>query len=96
MFEYNFERFFDLSLDLLCIASTDGYFKRINASFQRTLGWTLEELLSRPFIDFIHADDIAATLKGLSWELEHSAAPTLHSFRIPCVISMGLYPYHRA
>jgi len=60
--QYDFERFFDLSLDMLCIASADGYFKRVNASFQRTLGWTPEELTSRPFVDFIHPDDVAATL----------------------------------
>lgn len=59
----DFEKFFDLSLDMLCIASTNGYFKRVNDSFQRTLGRTSEELTKRPFIDFIHPDDIAATLE---------------------------------
>jgi len=49
MSQYNFETFFEFSMDMLCIASGDGYFKRVNASFQRTLGWTPEELTSRPF-----------------------------------------------
>ena len=50
-------RLFDLSLDLFCVAGFDGYFKRVNRAFVRTLGYPQEELLSTPFLDFTHPDD---------------------------------------
>jgi PAS domain S-box-containing protein len=58
---HEFQRFFDVSLDLLCIAGTDGYFKRTNPAFERALGWTSEELTSQPFVDLVHPEDQAAT-----------------------------------
>ena len=57
-----FETFFNLSVDLLCIAGTDGYFRRVNPAWQKTLGYSDNELLGRPFIELIHPDDQPATL----------------------------------
>jgi PAS domain S-box-containing protein len=54
-------RFFDLSLDLLCIAGTDGRFRQLNPAWEKTLGWTLEELTARPFVDFVHPEEREAT-----------------------------------
>lgn len=53
--------FFDLSLDLFCIADADGYFRRVNENFRRTLGYAADEMVSRPYIDFVHPDDREAT-----------------------------------
>jgi PAS domain S-box-containing protein len=51
------DSFFSLSLDLLAVMGTDGYLKRVSPSWERTLGWTSEELLSRPCLEFVHPDD---------------------------------------
>jgi len=53
--------FFDLSLNLWCVAGTDGYFKRLNPAWEATLGYTIDELLARPYLDFVHPDDRNAT-----------------------------------
>lgn len=59
--EQDRDRFFDLSLDLLSIAGTDGYFKQLNPAWERALGWTRTELMARPFVQLVHPDDIEAT-----------------------------------
>ena len=57
------DRFFEISIDMLCFLSFNGYFKRLNPAWERALGFTRQELMSRPFIEFVHPDDRERTLK---------------------------------
>jgi PAS domain S-box-containing protein len=56
------DRFFSLSLDVLFIAGFDRYFKLLNPAVQTILGWTIDELTALPYTEFIHPEDVNATL----------------------------------
>ncbi|HPR60201.1 MAG TPA: PAS domain S-box protein [Prolixibacteraceae bacterium] len=57
----NSDKFFNHSTDLFCIAGFDGYFKVLNPTWETVLGWSKDELLARPWNDFVHPDDIIST-----------------------------------
>jgi PAS domain S-box-containing protein len=57
----NFEFFVNESPDLVCIADSNAYYKVVNPAFTRVLGYSKEELLSRPFVDFVHPEDLEKT-----------------------------------
>ncbi len=60
------DRFFSMALDMLCIADQEGRFRRLNRSWEETLGYTLEELTNQRFLDFVHPDDIESTVAAVS------------------------------
>jgi len=57
------DRFFAVALDLLCVLDFNGYFKRLNPAWEKALGFTIAELQSKPFIEFVHPDDRERTLR---------------------------------
>ena len=65
-------RFFDLSRDMLCTANMDGYFVELNDAWTRTLGYSLEELRSIPFVERVHPDDRERTEKEAAGLFEGS------------------------
>jgi PAS domain S-box-containing protein len=75
--EQDHDLFFMHSFDLLGIVGTDGYFKRLNPSFERVLGYSIEELCSKPIVELLHPDDVAKTKKGL--QILASGSPTISS-----------------
>ncbi len=60
-----YHKFFDLSFDMLSVCSSEGYFTKINPSFSRVLGYSKKELMSKPFFDFVHPEDLANTHKQM-------------------------------
>ena len=57
------KRFFSLSNSLLCVAGFDGHFKRLNPAWESTLGYPIEELTSRPWLEFVHPEDRGRTIQ---------------------------------
>ncbi len=69
--QLRFETIFHMSLDMICIASlSDATFQQVNPAFTRVLGYSEEELLRRPFLDYIHPDDLKPTIDILEKELK--------------------------
>lgn len=62
----NFEKLFAMSNDMIGVATTDGFFKRINPAFEKILGWQETIFLSSSFFEFIHPDDVASTEKEIN------------------------------
>jgi PAS domain S-box-containing protein len=71
------DQYFTASIDLFCIADTGGYFRRLNPEWERSLGYTLAEMEGHRFLDFIHPDDLPATLAAVA---DLSEQKQVHNF----------------
>ena len=72
LFDYRnkFQKIFDLTPALICVAGTDGYFKELNCEWEKTLGYALDELSKIPFTDLIHPEDIEPTNREIGTQLK--------------------------
>jgi len=92
-------RIYDLSVDMIGFAGFDGYFKNLNPAWEDTLGWTIPELLTKPFIEFVHPDDRQRTLDEYAAEMAAGKASISFENRYQCKdgsykwISWNAVPY---
>jgi PAS domain S-box-containing protein len=80
------ENFFNLSLEMLCVAGFDGWFKTLNPAWEQTLGFSTAELLSRPFIEFVHPDDRQAMIEAAA---KMAAGQEVVAFENRCLCQDG-------
>lgn len=82
------DRFFDRSIDLHCIASVDGYLRRVNVAWEQISGFSARELVGRPWVEFVHPDDRPAFLGEFDRMKEGRAIVT---FEMRTLIKAGGY-----
>lgn len=74
--------YFTYSLDLFCIADTDGFFRHLNKAWESTLGYTLLDLEGKRFLDYVHPEDLNATIEAISnLKLQHEVLAFVNRYR---------------
>src|SRR5690606_24873618 len=81
--QQEFDRLFAVSLDMMCVAGIDGYFKRVNPAFEKSLGYTADELLAQPIVDFLHREDRHAMARAFE-RVRQGADVVGHECRCRC------------
>jgi PAS domain S-box-containing protein len=81
-------RFINLSIDMFCVAGLDGYFKDVNPAWTNNLGFSRDELLSKPCLEFIHPDDRAKTKSTI---MKLASGTDITAFENRYVTKGGLY-----
>jgi two-component system NtrC family sensor kinase len=71
------EKFFNLTLDMFFIVGVDGYFKQLNPTCEKTLGYTTEELRGQPWVEFVHPEDQQSTREQLQHACHRNLPGTL-------------------
>ncbi len=82
------DSFFNLSVNLMCIAGKDGYFKRVNQKLLSVLGYSEQELFAQPFMAIVHQDDVLATIEEVK---KVSSGEKTNDFKIRCRKKDGSY-----
>ena len=81
--QQEFDRLFAVSLDMMCVAGIDGCFKRVNPAFEKSLGYTADELLAQPIVDFLHREDRHAMTRAME-RVRQGADMVGHECRYRC------------
>ena len=81
--EKELDSFFSVSVDMLCILGYDGYFRRINPTWEKTLNISADELFSSPLLHFVHKDDREGTLEAFK-EVREGGSITFFENRVRC------------
>ena len=82
--EERFRGFFELTADMVCIASIDGYFQQLNKSWEKILGYSRQEMMQKSYLDFVHPEDRDKTLLIIQQKLEKGEAVISFENRYIC------------
>ncbi|MDX6725352.1 MAG: hypothetical protein QOK49_157 [Baekduia sp.] len=76
------ERFFERSPDLLAIADRRGYFTCLNPEWEAVLGWTRDELMAEPYLNFVHPEDVERTCQEIARAMGPTPCTTRYENRL--------------